>query len=79
MEQKSSKSGTIVLVVTLVGLLAASTAGGVHLWNSMESVEMSAHGWTAMIFGILASLGVGVGLMALVFISNRRGYDDRVS
>lgn len=79
MAEQSSKSGTIVLVVTLVGLLAASTAVGVYLWTSMEGVEMSAHGWTAMIFGILASLGVGVGLMALVFISNRRGYDDRVS
>jgi hypothetical protein len=29
-----------------------------------------------MVLGILATLGLGVGLMSLVFISNRRGYDE---
>lgn len=71
--------GTVVLVITLLGLLVASTGVGVYLWTSMGDVEMSGHGWTAMIAGIVLSLVVGVGLMSLVFISNRRGYDDEVS
>ena len=79
MEEHKSGAGTVLLAVTLVGLLVASTAIGVYLWTSMGDVEMSAHGWTAMIAGILLALFVGVGLMALVFISNRRGYDDDVS
>ena len=39
-------------------------------------VEMSPHGYIAMWLGIVFSMIVGVGLMALVFISSRRGYDD---
>jgi cation transporter-like permease len=79
MEENKSRGGTVVLAVTLMGLLAASAGVGAYLWTSLEGVEMSVHGWTAMIAGIVLSLVVGVGLMALVFISNRRGYDDRVS
>jgi hypothetical protein len=37
---------------------------------------MSTAGWVAMALGIVATLALGVGLMALVFISNRRGYDE---
>ena len=37
---------------------------------------MSVHGYVAMILGIIFSLLVGCGLMALVFYSNRRGYDE---
>ncbi len=79
MEEQKSLVGTVILVITLIGLLVASTGVGVYLWTSMGEVEMSGHGWTAMIAGIVLSLVVGVGLMTLVFISNRRGYDDNVS
>ncbi len=79
MEEKKSVVGSVILALTLIGLLVASTGVGVYLWTSMGDVEMSGHGWTAMIAGIILSLVVGVGLMALVFISNRRGYDDNVS
>jgi hypothetical protein len=39
---------------------------------------MSIHGWIALTLGTLLSLAVGGGLMALVFYSARKGYDDRV-
>jgi hypothetical protein len=29
-----------------------------------------------MIFGVVVALALGIGLMALVFISSRRGYDE---
>ncbi len=38
---------------------------------------MSAVGWGAMVLGMVVTLGLGIGLMALVFFSNRRGYDDQ--
>ena len=38
---------------------------------------MSAAGWVAMLLGIVVTLALGIGLMSLVFISNRRGYDER--
>lgn len=78
-EERKSWAGTAVVAVTLLGLLAASAGVGLYLWSSLEGVEMSVHGWVAMIAGILLSLVVGVGLMTLVFISNKRGYDDNVS
>jgi hypothetical protein len=48
----------------------------VHAWTSLGEVEMSVHGYVAMILGIIFSLLVGCGLMALVFYSSRRGYDE---
>ena len=40
---------------------------------------MPAQGYAAMIIGIVLSLVVGIGLMALLFYSSRRGYDDAAS
>jgi len=48
----------------------------VGLWGIVGTSEISVAGWVAMIFGIIATLALGIGLMALVFISNRRGYDE---
>jgi hypothetical protein len=28
------------------------------------------------VFGVIVTLALGIGLMALMFISNRRGFDD---
>lgn len=45
------------------------------LWTSVD-VEMSIHGYIAMILGIVFSLMIGCGLMALMFYSSRHGYDE---
>ena len=37
---------------------------------------MTAHGYIALAAGVTLSLLVGGGLMALVFFSARKGYDD---
>jgi hypothetical protein len=47
----------------------------VYAWNSVD-VEMSIHGYIAMILAIVFSLVIGCGLMALMFYSSRHGYDD---
>ena len=47
----------------------------VYAWNSVD-VEMSIHGYIAMILGIIFSLVIGCGPMALMFYSSRHGYDD---
>jgi len=36
------------------------------------------HGWIALILCTIFSLGLGGGLMALVFHSAHKGYDDRI-
>ncbi|HVA13406.1 MAG TPA: hypothetical protein VNF99_09165 [Stellaceae bacterium] len=46
-------------------------------WQSMAEVEIDTAGILAMIFGAIATLALGGGLMALLFISHRRGFDER--
>lgn len=48
----------------------------VSLWGTLGTSDISGAGWAAMILGIVATLALGIGLMALVFISSRRGYDE---
>jgi hypothetical protein len=62
-----------VAIAAVVGVVME--AAGV--WSAIGVSEISLAGWLAMALGVLFSLGLGVGLMALVFFSNRRGYDDQ--
>ncbi len=68
--------GSWILVVLLVVFAAWSLWVGVVGWNLDSAVEMSGHGYAAMTIGIVLSLVVGIGLMALVYYSNRKGYDE---
>lgn len=63
-----------LLTVSLGGILAAVMFGTLSGWDSSA---MSVHGWIALGLGTFLSLAVGGGLMALVFYSARKGYDDR--
>jgi hypothetical protein len=64
-----------LLTVTLGGLLAIVMFGVLTNWDASA---MSVHGWIALSLGTFLSLAVGGGLMALVFYSARKGYDDRI-
>ena len=68
--------GTKILLAALAALALLSLWAGVAGWNLETDVQMSVHGYIAMTIGIVASLAVGIGLMALVFYSSRKGYDD---
>jgi hypothetical protein len=60
-------AGAVILVVAVV--VATS-------WTGIGNADISPAGWFAMVLGVLVTLALGIGLMALVFISNRRGYDE---
>jgi len=64
---------TIVLLAIL-GVAAYATA---EAWRGV-GLTMTLHGWIALALGVVISIALGVGLMALTFYSARRGYDDRV-
>jgi len=64
-----------LLTISLGGLLAAVMFGALTGWDSSA---MSIHGWIALALGTFISLALGAGLMALVFHSANKGYDDRV-
>jgi len=69
---KSAWAAIAVAILAVIGVVAVVGS----FVAQVGSVEMSVGGWVAMILGILVTLALGVGLMALVFISSRRGYDE---
>lgn len=68
--------GTILIVAVLIGLLLLAIVFVTVSWDVPKGGEqMSTTGWVAMILGIVATLALGCGLMALMFYSNRSGRD----
>jgi hypothetical protein len=66
----------LLVIVPLVALLAASVWFALYAWTTIEGPPIPVEGYVAMWLGIVFSLVVGCGLMALVFYSSRHGYDD---
>jgi hypothetical protein len=71
-----------LIILGLVGLfgllgLALWFAGSTFVQMSGDPIPL--YGYVAIAGGVLVSLLVGGGLMALVFYSSRHGYDDDVS
>jgi len=62
-------------IVVLVAFLIAAIAYAVHAWNAMSGVPLSTAGWIFMGLGVVVTILVGGGLMALVFYSSRHNYD----
>ncbi|WP_245334950.1 hypothetical protein [Bradyrhizobium mercantei] len=69
-------AGSWVLLIVLL-LLLVGTGFLVYLgWTLADGIEVTTAGYVAMAAGVILSLVVGCGLMALIFYSNRRGYDE---
>ncbi|HML11350.1 MAG TPA: hypothetical protein VK432_10860 [Stellaceae bacterium] len=64
--------------VAIGAIIAVAVVAAVSVWNwnAIGGGEIDLNGWIALVLGVLATLAVGVGLMALVFVSNRGGYDE---
>ena len=59
--------------ITAVLAVAAVVA---IFWNQLGASQISVAGWLAMIFGVVVTLALGIGLMTLMYVSERRGYDE---
>jgi hypothetical protein len=68
--------GKLLLVLPPFAILAAALWYAASYWMSVEGPAMPTTGYVAMALGIVFSLLVGCGLMALAFFSSRHGYDD---
>lgn len=66
----------LLVAVPLLALLALSIWFAAAAWTCLGGEPIPLYGYFAIIGGVLFSLLVGGGLMALVFYSSRRGYDD---
>ena len=68
--------GSWIILIALLLLLVATGVLGYIGWNLGGTTTVSASGYVALTFGVIFSLVVGFGLMALIFYSSRQGYDD---
>jgi hypothetical protein len=68
--------GTWAILIVLLSLLAATTLISYLGWTLGGGADVPVSGYVAMAFGVVVSLAVGFGLMALVFYSSRNGYDE---
>jgi len=67
-------------LVTLLGLaISALATWGLSLfWIAIGGGPLPLHGWIAMGLGMVGTVGLTYGLMALAFKSHREGWDERV-
>ncbi len=71
-------SKTALFVAATSAILAAAMLIFI-VGFQFEALTSGPHIAFALFLGVAGSIGVGVGLMALVFHSNRSGHDDRVA
>ncbi len=64
-----------VILVPLFALLAMAVWFAASAWRHLGG-DIPFYGYLAIAGGVLFSLAVGGGLMALVFYSSRHGYDE---
>jgi hypothetical protein len=80
MRQMSGKLGTLGIIAIMVPLFVILAAAGwyaARAWTQVTGPALPAAGYVAMTLGVVFSLVVGCGLMALLFYSSRHGYDDQ--
>ena len=77
MAKPNAKSiGTAAIVVVLLAILVAAALYAANAWTKVSGPPMPTAGYVAMTLGIVFSLLIGCGLMALLFYSSRHGYDE---
>ena len=66
--------GGWLVIAGLGGLLGASIWLAFYGWN-LTDAAVDTPGIVSLVLGVVLSIALGGGLMALVFWSNRKGYD----
>lgn len=76
-KSQSGKSRQSLILIVIV--LVVSAAGvGVYIWRSLRDVDIGVNGYIALSLGVVGTVALGAGLMALLFYSHSHGYDDQV-
>jgi hypothetical protein len=68
--------GSWIILMVLVSLLLAACVVAYFGWRFADGVDVPISGYVAMAVGVIVSLAVGFGLMALIFYSSRKGFDE---
>jgi hypothetical protein len=69
-------AGSWTILVILLSLLVATLVIAAVGWSFARGTDVPTSGYVALALGVVFSLAVGFGLMALVFYSSRRGFDE---
>lgn len=69
-------AGNWTILIALLSLLLATGVIATIGWSLGSGTDVPASGYVALALGVVVSLAVGFGLMALVFYSSRKGYDE---
>jgi cation transporter-like permease len=69
-------TGSTILLLVLLAILAAVAFFVYQGTLASDDRALPTHFYIAMTLGVVFSLLVGIGLMALVFYSSRRGHDE---
>jgi hypothetical protein len=75
MPQRTFHTDRWLVIGALPGLLGLALWAAYREWILVQ-VDVPAWAWIAMAFGAGLSILVGGGLMALIFYSSRKGYDE---
>ena len=75
-QPKFTMPATVAVVVALLVILGAALWFAASAWLFVGGAPMPPAGYIAMVLGIVFSLIIGCGLMALLFYSSRHGYDE---
>jgi hypothetical protein len=75
-DARKQSIGGYLLIGSLVSLLAGVIVFGGLAWSLGEGTDVPAFGYVAMAAGVLFSLVLGIGLMALCLCRSRFGYDE---
>src|SRR5258708_8244894 len=68
--------GSWIILIVLLSLLVA-TGVIVYLgWTLGNGTDVPTSGYAAMAFGVIISVAVGFGLMAVLFFTSRKGNDE---
>lgn len=73
-DTRLSRGGWLAIIV-LAAFLGWAIWYTVHTWGALSGVGISTMGWVMLGLGVVLTLIVGGGLMALLFYSSRKNYD----
>ncbi len=74
--RKRGRKRSAATLVVLAGVLVAAIVIAVYQWRQVGDVEIGTGGMIVLVVGIGVTLALGAGLIALMIISNRRGYGE---
>ena len=67
----------LVRLLLVIGVAAAATVGVSLAWSAIGGGPLGLHGLIALSLGVLGTVALTWGLMALAFKSSRVGWDDQ--